>query len=190
VIRARYLVGLVSALAGVAVAWSPVASATQNQTSSLADVSWAVAHQNRAAAACFGNVTITSLGNGRLVSAELGYTGANNGMLRARATAVGPWEVYTVCFNGSATTIQSQANGRFVSAELGYSGANNGMLRARATVVGPWEKFSIDSCGGNCVTIHSTANNRFTSAELGYSGANNGMLRARATVVGPWERFQ
>lgn len=188
-IRARYLVGLASALVGVAIAWTPAASAAQTETISLAEAASAVTQLDQAVAACESNVFIPSLGNGKLVSAELGYGGASNGMLRARATVVGPWELYTICFNGSASTIQSQANGRFVSAELGYGGANNGMLRARATVVGPWEKFSFGSCGTGCVTIHSTANNRFVSAELGYGGANNGMLRARATVVGPWEKF-
>ncbi|WP_424887005.1 hypothetical protein [Streptomyces sp. XH2] len=41
---------------------------------------------------------ITSRANGRLVSAELGYGGDTYGMLRARATAVGPWELFTAPF--------------------------------------------------------------------------------------------
>ena len=37
---------------------------------------------------------IQSDANNLYVSAELGYTGGNYGMLRARATSIGPWEQY------------------------------------------------------------------------------------------------
>jgi hypothetical protein len=87
--------------------------------------------------------------NLRYVSAELGYTGVDHGMLRARATDVGPWEKFTIARwgpNPKMYTIQSQRNGRYVSVELGYGGVRHGMLRARATAIGPWEKFLI-SCG-------------------------------------------
>jgi len=141
-------------------------------------------------AACYVDVIITSQANGGLVSAELGYGGGDYAMLRARASAVGPWERYTVCLGSSYDTITSQANGRLVSAELGYGGGDYAMLRARASAVGPWEKFRFESCGSGCVTIWSLANNRLVSAELGYGGGDYGMLRARATNVGPWERFQ
>ena len=93
-IRARYLVGLVSAFVGVAIAWTPAATAAQNPTSSLADVSWTAAQHSSVAASCANNLIIKSLGNGKLVSTELGYTGGTYGMLRARtpANALGPWE--------------------------------------------------------------------------------------------------
>ncbi|WP_143229491.1 fascin domain-containing protein [Actinophytocola xanthii] len=156
--------------------------------SSLAE---AVAQQNRnvSAAACY-NVTIRSLANGRLVSAELGWGGNDYGLLRARATALGAWEWFRVCFNGSNSTIRSLANNRYVSAEIGWGGNDYGLLRARATAVGAWERFSFASCGSGCVTIRSTANNRLVSAELGWGGNDYGLLRARATAVGAWERFQ
>jgi hypothetical protein len=32
--------------------------------------------------------------NDLYVSAELGYGGSNTGMLRARANAIGPWEIF------------------------------------------------------------------------------------------------
>jgi hypothetical protein len=44
--------------------------------------------------ACYDGDSILSAANGRWVSAELGYTGGNYAMLRARATAIGPWEQY------------------------------------------------------------------------------------------------
>jgi hypothetical protein len=134
--------------------------------------------------------TSLNAANGRFVSAELNYPGGRNGMLRARATAVGPWERFTICNQGPFWTIFSTANNRYVSAELGYSGGDNGMLRARATAIGPWEHFTfLGACGGGCVIIRSQANDRLVSAELGYSGGDNGMLRARSTAVGPWEQY-
>jgi len=105
-------------------------------------------------------------------------------MLRARATVVGPWERFTLCYHGAYWTLRSNANGKYVSAELGYGGALNGVLRARATVVGPWEKFTFSQ-----LWARSDANGKYVSAELGYGDALNGVLRARATVLGPWEKF-
>lgn len=89
---------------------------------------------------------IKNLSNGRYVSAELGYTGVDYGMLRARATSVGPWEKFVIENwgpNPSMYTIRSLANGRYVSTELGYGGSRNNMLRARATSIGNWEKYLI-----------------------------------------------
>jgi hypothetical protein len=137
-----------------------------------------------------GETSFQSVVNGRYVSAELGYTGGNYGMLRARATSIGPWEKFEVCgytrdgYNIDYETIRSVANGRYVSAELGYTGGNYGMLRARATSIGPWEEFFT-----GMVDIQSISNGLYVSAELGYTGGNYGMLRARATSVGPWEEF-
>ncbi len=87
--------------------------------------------------------------NGRYVSAELGYTGGDYGMLRARATSLGPWEKFDIVRygpNGNMYYIRSKANGRYVSVELGYTGIKYAMLRARATSIGSWEKILI-SCG-------------------------------------------
>lgn len=147
-------------------------------------------------AACSA-VTITSLANGRLVSAEFGYGSSDwrYGMLRARATSEGPWEEFYVCFNGSNSTIQSLHDGSYVSAELGYGTSDYrwGMLRSRASSAGAWERYTFASCGTDCVTIQSsTSFHRFVSAELGYGSTDYrwGMLRARATTVGAWERFR
>ncbi|HXA60500.1 MAG TPA: hypothetical protein VNW94_15180, partial [Streptosporangiaceae bacterium] len=71
--------------------------------------------------------------NGLYVTAELGsgYTGADYGMLRARATSVGPWERFEECPLVPYTiTLRSEANGLYVTAELGYTGTENGMLVA------------------------------------------------------------
>jgi hypothetical protein len=93
------------------------------------------------AVSCWSNVIIYANANGRYVSTERGYGGDSANMLRARATAIGPWELY---YTSRAprrgwTTMYANANNRYVSAEIGYGGDYNGMLRARATAIGPWE---------------------------------------------------
>jgi hypothetical protein len=89
---------------------------------------------------------IRSESDRRYVSAELGKSGNVYGVLRARATTVGPWERFRVrCLGWNAIAIQSLANGRYVAAELGYKDGLYGLLRARATTVGPWERFSLPS---------------------------------------------
>jgi len=133
---------------------------------------------------------LRSNANHRYVSAELGFAGALNGLLRARATSVGTWEQFQCVAEGAGRwAIKSKANGRFVSAELGYSAGRYGMLRARATAVGVWETYSfvpVNSCG--CYAVRG-ANAKFVSAELGYPGSTYGVLRARSSGVGPWEEF-
>jgi hypothetical protein len=86
-------------------------------------------------------ITLRSEANGLYVTAELGYTGTDNGMpiagmLRARATSVGPWEEFQ-----TDNEALKAANYTYVSAELSYTGTDYGMLRARAATIGPWEKF-------------------------------------------------
>lgn len=143
-----------------------------------------------------GQVDVFTIGsprsnaNGLYVSAELGYTGGNQGMLRARGSQVGPWEKFSLYYLGDGTwTMQSQANGLYVSTEIGYTGGNYGMLRARSSQIGPWELYYVIPTGGDSFALQSYANNNYVSAELGYTGGNYGMLRARATQIGPWEQF-
>lgn len=130
--------------------------------------------------------------NSKFVSTELGYSGGNYAMLRARASQLGPWEQYTVCVDDSTSlmTIQSQANGLFVSAELGYSGSSYAMLRARASSVGPWEQYFL-YCGIPTCSIQSKANGLFVAEEDWYWGNGYGMLRARTAPqnIGTWEEF-
>jgi hypothetical protein len=87
--------------------------------------------------------------NNRYVTAEVRYSGGNNGMLRARGTDVLAWEKFQFIRwgpNPSMYVIRSLANGKYVSAELNYTGNSKYMLRARATAIGNWEKFIIP-CG-------------------------------------------
>lgn len=140
--------------------------------------------------ACWGNIPIYSVANGRYAVAEIGYGGLANGMLRANATSVGPWELYTICYTGTYYTIQSQANNLYISAELGFGWGWYGLLRARATSVGSWERFNIVLVTNDTVAIQSQANNLYVSAELGYEQPWYGMMRARAPSIGLWELFK
>jgi hypothetical protein len=93
--------------------------------------------------------SIRSERNGRYVTAEFGYTGVDNGMLRARATSIGIWEKFKIQRwgeHGSMYTIRSLRYSRYVSTERGYGGVRHNMLRARASSIGPWEKYFI-LCG-------------------------------------------
>ena len=141
------------------------------------------------------NDTIQSYQNSNFVSTEIGYSGSQYGMLRARASAVGPWEKYTICIDNttSIVTIQAQANGLFVSTEIGYLNSSYAMLRARASVVGPWEQYFLNCSSGShgfCF-IQSKANGLFVAEEDLYWGSGYGMLRARTTPqsIGTWEEF-
>lgn len=126
--------------------------------------------------------------NGLYVSAEIGYTGSYYGMLRARASTVGPWEKFQKCWlDVNHFALYSEANGLYVRADLGYATTDPlyGMLRASINSIGgPYETFFDDS--GDAIVAY---NNRWVSAELSYPGSERGMLRARATSIGPWEIF-
>ncbi|GGQ76756.1 fascin domain-containing protein [Couchioplanes azureus] len=162
-------------------------AAVEQQRSAIA------ARHNAAAQAvlCWHNVTIYANANRRWVSMEKGYSGTDNGMLRARATVVGPWERFVVCRDNVTgyTYWASQDTGLVVSTELGYSAGDYGMLRARATIVGPWEQYYTTSQPGSWFSMYAYGNGRWVSTEIGYSAGDYGMLRARATVIGPWEQY-
>lgn len=84
---------------------------------------------------------IRSVANGRHVSAEISWTGNRYGLLRARATTIGPWEQFRIPNSGLIKTIYSLANNRYVTAELSWTGDAYASLRARATSAGTWEHF-------------------------------------------------
>lgn len=136
------------------------------------------------------HVAFRSKANNRYVSAEFGWGGDDFGMLRARATSVGPWERFWLCAADQSYTIRADV-GHYVSAELGWGGDRYGMLRARAGMAGPWEVFDFwfSSPQENHWAISSKVGGRWVSAELGWGGDQYGMMRARGTDLGPWELF-
>jgi len=136
--------------------------------------------------------TIRSIANGRYVSAELGYTGSNYAMLRARASSQGTWETYSAFHYNSDNQIgfYSTANFYWVSTEIGYTGSNYAMLRARQSGArGLWEDYNLVDNADGTYSLQSQANGLYVSAELGYTGSNYAMLRARSSTIGPWEKF-
>jgi hypothetical protein len=86
---------------------------------------------------------IRSVANGRYVTAEISWTGNRNGLLRARATSIGPWEQFRIPNGVSIVTLFSLANSRYVTVENGWTGDSYASLRARATAVGTWEYLPI-----------------------------------------------
>lgn len=134
-------------------------------------------------------VSIRSIANGRYVSAELGYTGDDYGMLRARAYQVGDWEQFDlIAIDEETFALRSHGNGKYVSAELGYTDYKFGMPRARADEVHDWEKFHLETSGSQ-FALRLPIGANYVSAELGYTDANYGMLRARADQASDWEQF-
>jgi hypothetical protein len=138
---------------------------------------------------CTAEGWIQSAYNGLFVSTEVGYGGAEKGMLRARAASVGAWEKYQICWRaglGGPYAIWSDGAAKFVTAELGPEAIEPDMLRARANSVGAWEEFSI--VGGTKVFI-AGANGLWVSSEFGMTGSWYGMLRARSASIGQWEEY-
>jgi hypothetical protein len=138
------------------------------------------------------NCDIRSRANNRVVSAELGYAGSLNGVLRARSTSVGGWEKFQcVAVGTNQWALRSRANGKYVSAELGYPGSVYATLRARSTSIGSWEADTITAVSSctSCFALRSTANGDYASAELAYTASSYGMLRARSHSVGAWETY-
>jgi hypothetical protein len=195
------LAGVVPALAGT----RPLASPARPAAATSARPAPGAAAPARLRAAspndtfdCFDQQTLISAANGDYVSAELGYTGADYGMLRARATTAGPWEKFDFCYDATQGwwAIRSDANGLYVTAQFGYAGASFGELTASSTTIGPYQKFITSCIQGPPVgppeefaLIQAQTNLNYVSAELGYTGADYAMLRARATSAGPWEQY-
>ena len=152
-------------------------------------------------AAHAADVSFTAKANGKYVSAETGYPGSDNGMLRA--FSVDPWSRFDLVKLGDCpwlgpaidcdvVTLRSASNGRYVSAELGYCCAHYAMLRARSGSVGPWEKFLLyrNAEQANEYWIKSQANGKFVTTELAYAGAYHAELRAIRDGIGPNEKFK
>ncbi len=178
-----------SGLSGISCPSTASCAAVGNQYRHASDYTLIERYDAKSAHATF-DCNLRSEANGEYVSAELGYRGSQQGVLRARAGTDGPWEQFECVAVGiNQWAIRSLANGRYVSTELGYPGTSYGVLRAHAGAIGSWETFTLDSVPGcSCFAIKG-ANSKFVSAELGYTGSVHGLLRARAATIGPWEKF-
>ncbi|GGK28636.1 hypothetical protein GCM10010124_21670 [Pilimelia terevasa] len=88
-------------------------------------------------------LTFQSIANDKYLSAELGATGIDYGMVRARGERIGPWEKFDIDCDGDEGPcyLKSLANNRYLSVEEGHSGTRKNMLRARSATKGEWERF-------------------------------------------------
>jgi hypothetical protein len=141
---------------------------------------------------CSDDVDIMSYANGLYVSAEVGWAGARNGILRARASVIGPWELFRECWYVNTAgkyvfSLQSQANSKWVSIEYNYTGNLYEVLRARAATAGEWEHFYMGVPQNWHMDLQAVHLGRYVSVELGNTGDDYAILRARATAFGPWE---
>jgi PGAP1-like protein len=147
---------------------------------------------------CPGAISLMGA-NGSYVAAEVGYTGDNYAMSRARSSSLPPydgmnppWEDFHPYFTGGYFELGSPATAPpgWVSVELGYTGNNYAMLRARSSNPSTWEEFALyyDRQTGK-FALNAAANGLWVSTELGYTGDNYAMLRARSSSVSTWEEF-
>jgi hypothetical protein len=144
------------------------------------------------------NCSIRSKATGKYVTAELAYSGALHGALRARATTIGAWEKFQCAavrlgrfFSGPpGWQLTSLANGGYVTPELGYTGRYYGTLRAHGIplVTSPRYAFvPVAAC--SCYAIRSVANALYVSARFDYTGPIYGLLVARSPTIRGWEAF-
>jgi hypothetical protein len=136
--------------------------------------------------------TIFSRVTGKYASTEIGYSGADYAMVRARAAAVGPWELYISCYDSALdyNAFISLENGNYLRAEVSYPGGSDGMVRAAGTTAGVAEQFRIADAGSGWISIKSRITGHYVTTELNYPGNRDGMLRARSTTVGTWEQYR
>jgi hypothetical protein len=155
-----------------------------------------------AAAAPVGRVPIFSRHMGKYVSAELGFTGSLEGMLRGRSDTVGRWESFNIDFVPGSTVYQrigsearvsgdaySNLNKSLVQAELNYPGGDDGMARAMGSPNDGYqtsEQFLITSVGGGWYTIKSRVTGKYWEAESGYANERDGMIRAAGSDPASW----
>lgn len=147
--------------------------------------------------------TILSLGDNLFVAAELGGTGGDYALLRARTSGnqIGAWEQFDWYAgpNGS-WYIRSSANGLYVAAELGFTGLDYALLRARTdgSRLGAWEVFNVFTLNGcdpvvaNCqAIIQSNANGLFVKEVPDYLVIHAEMLEATTaeSSIGQYEQF-
>jgi hypothetical protein len=127
------------------------------------------------------------------VSAEFGWDGHGGAMLRARATAIGPWEQFEQCSYGNYWVFEAAGADpqiKFVSTEKDYQSGDYGMLRARADDVGTWEQYSLIQVRNGVFALKARANDKYVTVERQYVGDRFGMLRARSDSIDTWQEFQ
>ncbi|MGW3985127.1 fascin domain-containing protein [Streptomyces mirabilis] len=139
------------------------------------------------------STSITSVANQHYVSAELGYSGDQSGMLRARSTGIGPWEQFDLCRSirfmpTGSYAIRSANSNQYITAV----DSNNppAMLRVARDTISTDEEFYITRTNDGTYALSRARNMSYVTAQLDYSGAQYGMLRAHAGGIGPWEQFQ
>ena len=146
--------------------------------------------------ACFegDSMALRNRSSWNFVTAELGYTGDEFTMLRARATSAGPWERWTLCrltrtskwyFLVNQAMDADQWYEGVVWADVNAPGAMDGMLRANGfyttdgiSTAEQFEKVMV----GNYLTLKSRTTGKFVIAETGYPGGHDGMLRAASAT--------
>jgi hypothetical protein len=136
------------------------------------------------------NCQLQSRSNRKYVTAELADPGALKGLLRARSSGVGTWQMFQcVAIGSDQWALKSRVNHKYVTTQIDYPGALKGVLRAGASKVGASERFtfrSVLSC--SCYALKAV-NSRFATTDPSSSNATRGLLRAHGTTIGSRQEF-
>jgi hypothetical protein len=124
-----------------------------------------------------------------IVSVEKSRTGIHYGELRARATKVGPWELFDMCWlSSSQFTLWSHATGKYVSTRENNAAPYKYLLTATADKVGEWEKFTAYDVPEYFYGFTGSSG-MYVSADYSFGSPETGVLIANRKAIGPWEVF-
>lgn len=122
--------------------------------------------------------------NGLYVSADLGATEEQLGVLIANRPEAGAWETFAVEDLGEGKLALRAANGRVVCADR----SKGGRLQANREQVGDWETFELLSFNEQSKVLR-TMDGFYVCADQGLEGSANATLMADRKEAGPWETF-
>jgi hypothetical protein len=122
--------------------------------------------------------------NGMYVSADLGATGEQLGVLIANRPEPGAWETFAVEDLGEGKMALRAANGRVVCADR----AKGGRLQANRDQIGDWETFELLSFNDQNKVLR-TMDGFYVCADQSLEGAANATLTADRKEAGEWETF-
>src|SRR5262245_19585891 len=130
-------------------------------------------------------ICVLRTANGRYVTAVDGG-GRTTDVIHTDATAVGPWEKFTLVSLGGNQYALRTVNGQYLTAVDG-GGRTTDVLHTDARAIGPWEKFTQVPLGGNQYAFQTVNGQYLTAVDGGARTAD--VIHADARAIGPWEKF-
>lgn len=114
--------------------------------------------------------------------------GRNCDVLHTNASAIGPWEKFTLIPAGQNQFALRTVDGHYVTVING-GGLNREAIHTDATTLGTWEKLQFINQGNGQVAIQTADGKHFLTA-VGGGNRSTDVIHTDATAVGPWEKFK